>query len=160
MALFWVKAKDHPKMKTRKLMMKRFLLSWFTICTIIQLSNAQASRTTHYTVAANDISVVNIDLASDNIEIIETKGSRVIIEARIILETIGNTNLLEFLISSGRYTLINSVDQLDRSLTIKRKKVTSELIVKGERCKETVKYRILIPSSVRFINTSETTASI
>ena len=140
--------------------MKRLICLLAVICIYTQSMTAQASRTTHYTLAANDISTVNIDLVSQDVEIIETKGSRVIIEARIILETIGNTNLLEFLISSGRYALINTVDQHNQTLTIKRKRVTSEVIVKGERCKETIKYRILIPSSVRYIHTSETTASL
>ena len=151
---------ENPKLKTQQLKMKNFILVLLALCLNVQFISAQASRTTHYTVAANDISTVNIDLDSDNVEIIETKGSRVIIEARIILETIGNTNLLEFLINSGRYALINTVDQHNQTLTIKRKRVTSEVIVKGERCKEIVKYRILIPNKVRYINTAETTASI
>ena len=109
--------------------MRNFILALLAISFQVDLSNAQASRTTHYTVAANEISTVNIDLDSENIEVIETKGSRVIIEARIILETIGNTNLLEFLINSGRYKLINTVDLQNQSLTIKRKRVMHFLMI-------------------------------
>lgn len=117
---------------------------------------AQATSSTNEMISVTNISIINLDLESDNIEIKETKGSRVIIESHIKLETINNTTLLEFLVSSGRYNLNNSVDATTQTLTITRKKNNNVLLVKGEECKESIHYIVLVPSTVKVVNTTAT----
>lgn len=121
---------------------------------------AQATSSTNEMITVANITTINLDLESENIEIKETKGSRVIIESHIKLETINNTTLLEFLVTSGRYSLANSVDATTQTLTITRKKVNNVLVVKGEECKENIRYVVLVPSSVKMVNTSSATASV
>ncbi|WP_264790290.1 hypothetical protein [Aureispira anguillae] len=139
--------------------MKFFIIVFFAFVFSSNLS-AQATASANETITVSNISTINLDLDSDNIEIKETKGSRVIIESHITLETINNTTLLEFLVNSGRYALKNEADASTQTLTITRKKVSNVLLIKGEECKETVRYVVLVPASVKFVNTSSSTASI
>ena len=120
---------------------------------------AQVTRSANETITINNIATINLDLESENIEIRETKGSRVIVESHITLESIKNATLLEFMINSGRYALENKVDASTQTMSITRKKNTNVLLVKGEECKEHVRYVILVPDSVKFVNTSGATAS-
>lgn len=121
---------------------------------------AQATASTNETIVISDVSTINLDLGSDDIEIRETKGSRVIIESHIRLETINNTTLLEFLVKSGRYALESKMDATTQALTITRKKNSNVLLIKGEECKEIMRYIILVPSSVKVVNTNSATANV
>jgi len=139
--------------------MKIFVTLLFTLFLSCGLF-AQATGSSNEVITVSNITTVNLDLESDNIEIKETKGSRVIIESHITLESINNMTLLDFLINSGRYDLENRVDAVTHSLTITRKKTKNVLLVKGEDCKESIRYVILIPETVKFVNTNdEITAS-
>jgi len=138
--------------------MKSFITLLFT-CFISASLFAQVTRSANEVVSASDVTTMNLNLDSDNIEIKETKGTRIIIESHITLETISNATLLEFLINSGRYSIENTFNATTHTLDIKRKKNTNVLLVKGEECKESIRYVILVPSSVKFVNTSSATAS-
>lgn len=140
--------------------MKTLLFTIFSICLLATTSFAQVSRTTSQTVSAGTASTVNLDLNGSDVEIVETKGSRIVIESSISLSPMDNTKLLEFVIKSGRYELESKFDNTTQTLTIKRKKNTDVLIIKGQECKETIKYKILIPTSVKFVNQGGSTASI
>lgn len=132
-----------------------FLLPLFISCNIF----AQATGSTNDVITVPDITTIDLNLDSDDITVKETKGSRIIIESHITLESINNTTLLEFLIKSGRYDLENRVDAMSQSLTITRKKNRNVLLVKGQDCKESIRYIILVPSSVKHVNTNTSTAS-
>lgn len=126
------------------------LFSLLITCSIF----GQITRSTSENIVlSNNVSVVNLDLKSNNIEIKETKGSRIIIEAHITLEAVDNASLLEFLISSGRYALENREDATAQSLTIADKKTNNIILVKGQECREKVRYVILMPASVKRVNT-------
>ena len=139
--------------------MKTLLLVIFSFC-LVATTSAQVSRTTSQTVSAATAITVNLDLDASDIEIVETKGSRIVIESSITLHQMNNTRLLDFVIKSGRYELDSNFDNTTRTLTIERKKNRDVLVIKGEECKETVKYKILIPTSVKFVNQNGSTASI
>lgn len=137
----------------------KFFATFFFTCIISTSIFAQVTRSSSEVVSANDVSTMNLNLNSDNIEIKETKGTRIIIESHITLESISNATLLEFLINSGRYSIANKFNATTHTLDIARKKNTNVLLVKGEECKESIRYVILVPSSVKFVNTSSATAS-
>ena len=132
------------------------ILSIFCLCT-----QAQVARTATQTITASNITTVNLDLNAENIEIVETKGSRIIIEAKVALEGVTNLALLDFVINSGRYELTNKLDDTNRSISITRKKSQNASIVKVSEVKENVSYKILVPEAIKFVNTKSTaTASI
>ena len=134
----------------------RIILSIFCLCT-----QAQVARTATQTITASNITTVNLDLNAENIEIVETKGSRIIIEAKTALEGVTNLALLDFVINSGRYELTNKLDDTNRSISITRKKSQNASIAKVREVKENVSYKILVPEAIKFVNTKSTaTASI
>ena len=139
--------------------MKTFFTIFFSAFCF--LAQAQVARTATQTILATNVATINLSLNSENIEIIETKGSRIIIETKIALEGVTNLTLLDFVISSGRYELINKLDQTNQSISVSRKKNKNSLIVKGEEVKENLSYKILVPETIKFVNTkSSATASI
>lgn len=131
-------------------------------CSVILSSSlfAQATASANEMISAVNIETINLDLASDNIEIKETKGSRIIIESHIKLTTVNNGAMLNFLVNSGRYALENKVDATTQTLSITRKKNMNVLLVKGEECEEIISYIVLVPASVKVVNTKSSTASI
>lgn len=122
--------------------------------------NAQVTRSANQAITATDVTTLNLDLKSEAVEIKETKGSRVIIESHITLESINNTTLLEFLIKSGRYNLDNTLDPTAGILTVSRKTSGNVLLVKGQECRESVRYVILVPESIKKINKNSGTGNI
>ena len=135
------------------------LITFFLAIFVTSNLLAQATRSTHNAITATNITTLNLELDTEDIVVKETKGTRIIIESHITLETISNVTLLEFLIKSGRYDIENKVNAITQTLSISRKKANNVLLVKGEDCKESVRYVILIPSSVKFVNTNSSTAS-
>ncbi len=140
--------------------MKNILLILLVNCCFLTAALAQVTRTASQTITAGTATTVNLDLGSNDVEIAETKGSRIIVEASIGLDKLDNVNLLEFVIKTGRYELESKLDNTTQTLTITRKKNLNILMVKGQECKENVKYKILIPSSVKFVHQGGSTASI
>ncbi|WMX14523.1 MULTISPECIES: hypothetical protein [unclassified Aureispira] len=121
---------------------------------------AQATASANEMISAANIATINLDLDTDNIEIKETKGSRIIIESHIKLATVNNSAMLDFLVNSGRYALESTTDATTQTLNITRKKNMNVLLVKGEECKEIISYIVLVPASVKVVNTKSPTASI
>lgn len=150
-----------PNYSTQRidLTMQYFIVIFFTVLFSSSLS-AQATASTNELVSATNIEVLNLNLDSDNVEIRETKGSRIIIESQIKLSTVSNTALLNFLINSGRYSLENKADLTTQTLSISRKKTMNVLLVKGKECEEIINYIILVPASVKMVHTKSPTASI
>lgn len=135
--------------------MKLFVLLFSTLLFTNTLF-AQITRSANETITAAEVETIFLNLDSDNVEIRETKGTRIIIEAHITLENIDNATLLEFLISSGRYSLENKHDATHNSLTINQKKEKNVLMVKGQECKEKIRYVVLVPTTVKFVKTQNT----
>jgi hypothetical protein len=121
---------------------------------------AQATASVNEIISVANIETINLDLDSDDIEIKETKGSRIIIESHIKLTTVSNNAMLDFLVNSGRYALENKTDATTQTLNITRKKEKNVLLVKGKECEEIIRYNILVPASVKIVNTKSPTASI
>jgi hypothetical protein len=150
-----------PNFYTKRidLTMKYFIAIFIAVIFSSSLS-AQATASTNELIAAAGIEVLNLDLDSDNIEIRETKGSRIIIESHIKLTTVSNSAMLNFLVNSGRYALENKADGTTQTLSITRNKTMNVLLVKGKECEEVISYTILVPASVKIVNTKSPTASI
>ncbi|MFT5645606.1 MAG: hypothetical protein ACI976_000279 [Aureispira sp.] len=139
--------------------MKYFIAILFSIILSSSLF-AQAMASTNELILATNIEILNLDLDSDNIEIKETKGSRIIIESYIKLTTVSSNALLSFLVNSGRYSLENKRDVTTQTLNIGCKKTRNVLLVKGKECEEVIFYKILVPASVKVVNTKSPIASI
>ncbi len=128
---------------------------------IVSSTVAQVTRTSSETIEAKRIDVVYLDLESDNIDIITTKSSRIVIERTVHLVEISNLALLDFIIRSGRYELEHKTDYTKNTLTIAQKKNQNILLVKGKEVEETISYKILLPEAVQYIYKKPTsTASI
>lgn len=138
----------------------KYFIAVFIAVILSNSVSAQATASTNELITATNIEVINLDLNSDNIEIKETKGSRIIIESHIELTTVNNSAMLNFLVNSGRYALKNKADATTQTLTITRNKTMNVLLVKGKECEEIISYTILIPDSVKVVNTKSPTASI
>lgn len=139
--------------------MRYFIAIFFSLILSSNLF-AQATASANEMISAANIETINLDLDSDNIEIKETKGSRIIIESHIKLTTVSNSAMLDFLVSSGRYALENRADATSQTLNITRKKAMNVLLVKGEECEEVITYIVLVPASVKVVNTKSPAESI
>jgi len=92
--------------------------------------------------------MVNIEGAT--VELKETKGTRILIETSIKLSA-PNEALLNFIISNGRYELVQTKEESTRELLLEAKEDKNVILVKGVRCAESVAYTIYVPSSIKAI---------
>jgi len=112
----------------------------------------QVTKKAYQTILANNTDLVKIHIEGSNVEIKETKGSRILIETRIRL-SVPNEALLSFVIENGRYKLVQTKDEPRRELLLEEKKDKNVILVKGEACIERISYTIYVPS---FIKTTKT----
>jgi hypothetical protein len=115
---------------------------------------AQATASTNQTISVGSSASLQLDLRSEDIEIKRTKSSRVVVELHVTLSNMTNNALLEYLVKSGRYELITSMDAANRTLTIKRKVNSNVVLVKGRECTENIHYVVLVPESIKTITTN------
>lgn len=113
----------------------------------------QVSKTLHQTFTLDAAEKVNVNVVGRRVEMKETKGSRILVETKVII-SLPNDRLLDFVCNSGRYDLIKTTDATTRELTISSKKTNDILIIKGEECVEILEYTIYMPISVKFANNS------
>ena len=114
---------------------------------------AQSSKTIHQTFTLEDATKVNIDVVGSQIEMRETKGSRVLVETTVTL-SVANDRLLDFVANSGRYDLVKTIDEGLGEMTIESQKTQSVIMVKGEECQEELRYVFYIPTAVKYANNS------
>lgn len=130
------------------------LLVLVTLMTWTSVVWAQATASTSQTIAISNTSKLQLNLFSPDIEVREIKGSRLIIESHITVEGVTNNTLLEYIIKAGRYELTPKTDATTQTLTLTRKISDKVLIVKGQACSEQVHYVILVPSSIKIVETN------
>lgn len=114
---------------------------------------AQVSKTIHQTFTIDGAQIVNINVVGSNIEMRETKGSRVLVETTVLL-SLPNEQLLNFVVSQGRYDLVKSFNEGTGEFNLESPKNNNVIIVKGEECKEELSYIFYIPTAVKFANNS------
>lgn len=113
----------------------------------------QVSKTLHQNFMLDGAERINLNLVAKNIELKETKGTRVLVVTKVTI-SLPNERLLDFVCNTGRYDLIATIDETTNELTISSQKTNDVLIVKGEECLSTLEYTIFLPSNVKFINNS------
>ena len=123
----------------------------------VSITFGQASNVSQEIISTAGAAQLILDLGTEHITIKSTKGSRILVETNISLSN-PNEKMLDFLISSGRYSLIVSNDPASGALTITRKRNLNILIVKGVECVETYSYVIFVPESISFTSTNTTVA--
>ena len=97
-----------------------------------------------------NVETIIVDIKGDEVEIKETKGTRILVETLVKL-SLPNEALLNFVIESGRYELIKKHNSSTRELSIESKKNRNLIIVKGDECKEDIKYKIYIPLNLHIL---------
>lgn len=131
-----------------------FVLAILMACSGITWSQATAS--TSQTVAISNASKLQLNLFSSDIEVREIKGSRLIVESHITVEGVTNSTILEYIIQAGRYELSSQTDASTQTLTLTRKMSDKVLMVKGQACSEHVRYIVLVPNSIKIVETKST----
>lgn len=118
------------------------------------LTWGQATASTNQTIAISNASKLQLNLYSPDIEVREIKGSRLIIESHITVEGVTSNTILEYVIKAGRYELTSQTDASTQTLTLTRKMSDKVLVVKGQSCAEHVRYVVLVPSSIKKVETN------
>jgi hypothetical protein len=116
---------------------------------------SQTTKTIHQTFTLDDANNVDINVVGKNIEIRETKGSRVLVEITIQISE-PNERLLDFLINSGRYNLDKNLDLTQGKLKIASKRTNNVVMVKGKECYEQLSYIFYVPVAIKYVNNSTT----
>lgn len=113
----------------------------------------QSSKTIHQTFTMDGAEKIVVNVVGSNVEMRETKGSRILCEITVKL-TVANDKLLDFVCNSGRYDLEKTLDAATGELTLASKKSNNVIMVKGEECREELHYVFYIPATVKFANNS------
>ena len=116
---------------------------------------AQSTKTIHQTFTLDESNNVDINVVGKNIEIRETKGSRVLVEITIQISD-PNERLLDFLVNSGRYNLDKTVESSQGKLKIASKRTNNVVMIKGKECYEQISYIFYVPNSIKYVNNSTT----
>ncbi len=110
----------------------------------------QVSQKTYQTIVAGNAESVLVNIQGADVQLKETKGTRILVETLIQL-SVPNEALLNFIVQSGRYELTQTMNAATRELAIESKKDKNVLVVKGQECHEQITYMIYIPSTMRSI---------
>ena len=131
---------------------KNLIKSLFLICCFwflnIHCSFSQISKKTHQTIITDNAESVRINIKDAEVEIKETKGTRILIETSIVL-SVPNESLLNFVVENGRYELIQKMDASTRELSLESRKDKNVIVVKGETCAEHITYTIYVPTTMK-----------
>lgn len=131
----------------------KFYIFLFFCLVFSHAASAQVTKTLHQTFTLDGAEKINVNVVGKTVEIKETKGTRILVETKVTI-SLPNPRLLDFVANSGRYDLVKTLDAGTRELTLGSKKSNDVIVVKGEECKETLEYKIYLPSTVKFANNS------
>lgn len=130
------------------------LLLLLTLVACSASLQAQATASTNQTITTQGVDQLELNLFSPDVEIRETKGSRLIVESHITIEGLSNSALLDYVIKAGRYDLETKSDASTQTLTLTRKTDVRVLMSKGQECTERVRYIVLVPSAIKNVKTN------
>lgn len=115
-----------------------------------------ATRTAHaqvqqqvseHLIIQEDIKYIHIRLPKKDVEIKSTKGSRILLEAKITL-AVDNVGLLAFFVQSGRYNFAMQKDEIQETIEIMNLAPSKGVLIKkGKEIEETIKYTIYVPAN-------------
>lgn len=111
-------------------------------------SIAQTSKTIYSTFEVSSLEEITLGFDAENVEIVTTKSSRLRIEKTVRVPDI-SLKLLDYLISTGRYDLVENQDKTTKSTEIKDKKINHILVIKGKECKEEFTYVVYVPEHIK-----------
>lgn len=133
-----------------------YLISFLLIS---NLALGQATKTVHQAFSSSGIEKIVLNLNSPNVEVKETKGSRVLVEVTVSICSPSNA-MIEYLANAGRFELLAQEDETANTMTIYTKKNNDVLMYKGQPCEETFHYVIYVPEHIRYmVGQDKTTAS-
>lgn len=119
----------------------------------------QVSQRVHQTITASSINTLSLELNSTEVEVLKTRGSRMIIETVVTLDKVSKASILNYLVEVGRYELVATVDASTQTMVVKPKIKKNTLVIKGKECKEHYSYRILVPEGISFVQNNSATVS-
>jgi hypothetical protein len=125
----------------------------FLVCTT-QLLGQASKKTAQLLVLDKAITKIKIDVPSDQVEILHTKGSRISIETTIKISA-GSLPQLDYMVKSGRYDLAPTSKITEATMLLATNKNNKVIVVKGEEIKETIHYTIHVPDHVLFVETQD-----
>ena len=137
--------------------MKSFLATTVFCFLSLWAFSQNVTQTIHQAITATETQQVILQLDGE-VEIRETKGTRVLLESTVLLN-VPNTALLDYLIGSGRYAIAQTIDEAAGTMTLTSKKRTNAVMVKGAECREEIKHVVYIPTHIRFTQDLSATAS-
>ena len=125
--------------------MLRFIALLFAVFCSTMLT-AQTKKTAHKAIIVQDIEllVLQLDAHDTQVEVLPTKGSRVLVETTIEMD-VANPALLEFVMESGRYELTEKVAEERQALTLIAPERSNVIISKGKEVSELIHYKIYVP---------------
>lgn len=134
------------------------ILSIFCFFLCLHIVGAQASTIVQKNITTQDLQNLALNLNAKKIEIKETRGSRILIEMKVTI-SMPNESMLKYLVSSGRYELVEEIDASTATLRLARKPNLNVLVVRGEECTEDLEFTIYLPSNIKFASDMGETAS-
>ncbi len=138
--------------------MKTFIFTLLAFVAAYTFCSAQMHKqTVHRTFVVENITQVRLQLTG-NVEIRETKGSRVLVEITASA-AVPSEAMMNFLVENGRYEVISDIDATAGVLTLTTQKPKNVLMVKGQECKEEISYVVYMPTSIKFVNKDAATSS-
>jgi len=133
--------------------MKAIITLFFAMCSCCVW--AQVKQTLHRTFVADEATQLQLNLGSSNIEIRESKGSRVVVEITVAAD-VPNEAMMNFLVEQKRYELEQEMNVQSGTLTLSSKKNLNVLMVKGKECKEELSYIVFLPAKIKHAGVEST----
>jgi len=137
---------------------QRFLFS-LLLLVVTYAAQAQASKKKSQVIKLDEPTVASVylDVNTQQIEVVNTKSKRIIIETTI-QTSVGSVAVIDYLDGIGRYDLV-SVVIANNTLKISPFKRAS-INIKGESLQENLLYKIYLPKGVRFVQKKESKKDI
>lgn len=135
-------------------LLKRIPLLFF-LCFFAEAYGQASNKTAQIATLPLGTTKIRINIPSNQIEIVKTKGTRISIETAIRIN-VGTLPLLDYLVKNGRYQINVHINEQISMLTLSPPKNNNVLIIKGKECGEVITYKIHIPEMITLVETLNT----
>jgi formamidopyrimidine-DNA glycosylase len=137
--------------------MIRFFISFALFLSFITVSNAQAVRRYHQSLAIADASAIQIEANGNEVDVIKWAGNDILIEITVTTK-LGSTTILNHLQKEGRYDLAAKVEN-GTAIVLNSNTKRQNIKVKGAEMDEHIKYQISVPENATVTNASATSST-
>lgn len=126
--------------------MKTFIV--FALLLFAATAFGQAEKTVH-NIFKSDATEVVLDFGKNvEVEVLETKSSRILVETTVQIDGLGSAGL-NYFVAAGRYEVQMTESGEEISLILQK---NSDVLMKnGEKLDETVSVRVYLPEHIKFV---------